>query len=60
MWMYTFYVKLLIKKLPSLSIGQLNIINIVYIYIHILLFLCLSQRHVPARNTKGKAPISLV
>ena len=32
MWIYTFYVRLLIKKLLSFSRGQLNNLNIVHIY----------------------------
>ena len=44
MWIYTFNVGLLIKELPSFSIGQLNVI-IIIVHIHILLFLCHSQRH---------------
>ena len=44
MQIYTFYVRLLIKELPSFSIGQLNVI-IIIVHIHILLFLCHSQWH---------------
>ena len=61
MLIYIFYVRLLIKKLPSFSIGQLNIITIVYI--HILPFLCHSQGYTFQQGTPKailKSPISLV
>ena len=59
MWIYTFYVRLLIKQLPSFSRGQLNNFSIVHIYIYMYISLCVtvslpfSEAYIPTRNAKG-------
>ena len=59
MQIYTFYVRLLIKKLLSFSIGQLNII-MYCIYSYFTISLPFSEAYIQTRNTKGNIKVPYI